>query len=416
MNNSKETSEFFNNLLFLKIFQSFRIAIHPKNLIIAFLSLAIIWGAGRVFDLNPTVVTNDCGVTELDVYLQNPEQLPNFINDNKQAGTETGVFETVWKFLPLQFHSLINSLVLSDDFYQLLNVVSTYIRAIQWVFLYHPIYAVIFSVLKLAVIAIGGGAICRISALQFAKGEKPGLFEAVRFSTKKFRSLFAAPLVPGGIIVVLGLFIYIIGLLANIPYTGRVILGILMPLALFWGLLAAVVAIGSAAGFGLMFPVIAYEGSDSFDAASRSFSYIFARPWRTIFYGSVAFIYGLTCYLFVRFFAFLVLFITRSFLKISIFTDNDNSVNTLTALWPEVSFANFSGFSNANISTMSEYTAATLILISLLIVSGVVLSFFISFFFTANTIIYALLRNKVDRTETSDIYIGIDEKIVNSKS
>ena len=106
----------------------------------------------------------------------------------------------------------------------------------------------VFAVLKLAVIAVGGGAICRIAALQSAKGEKPGLFEAIRFSSGKFRSLFAAPLVPFGIFLLFGIFISAIGLLTNIPYAGSFILGILMPLALLWGLLAAIIAIGSLRG------------------------------------------------------------------------------------------------------------------------------------------------------------------------
>ena len=38
---------------------------------------------------------------------------------------------------------------------------------------------------------------------------------------------------------------------------------------------------GTVGGFGLMYPTVAVEGSDSFDAISRSFSYVFARPWRS---------------------------------------------------------------------------------------------------------------------------------------
>ena len=415
MNSNNQSVQFFNNLLFLKIFQTFRIAVHPKNLIIAFLSLAIIWGCGRLLDLKPTVVTDKGGSTELDIYLRNSEKLPDFISENKQLGSYTGVFETVWKFLPIQFNSAVAS-VLQADVLGFRYVLRIYIKAIQWAFLYHPFYAVIFAVLKLGVIAVGGGAICRIAALHFAKGEKPGLFEAIRFSTRKFRPLFFAPLVPFGIILLFGIFISATGLLANIPYAGSVALGILMPLALLFGLLAATIAIGSAAGFGLMFPVIAFEGSDSFDSASRSFSYVFARPWRMVFYGFTAIIYGLACYLFVRFFAFLLLFITRGFLKISIFADNsDKSANILNALWPDLSFTNFSSFPTPNTGNLSESIAATLVSINLLIVSGLVLSFLISFFFTANTVIYALIRKQVDGTDISDVYMHKEDTVVSAE-
>ncbi len=413
MNGNKESGEFFPNFLFHKIFHSFRIAVHPKNLMIAFFTLAIIWGAGKLLDLRPTVVSDDSGQTELDIYLQNPQALPDFINESNQTGyMHRGVFETIWQFLPVQLNFAIISL-LQSDVSPLLEMPEKYIRTIQWAFLYHPIYSIIFAILKLVVIAIGGGAICRIAALQFARGEKPGIFEAVHFSSRKFFSFFAAPLVPSGIIFLMGLFISVIGLSANIPYAGPPALGVLMPLALLWGLLAAIVAVVFTAGFGLMFPVIAYEGSDSFDSASRSFSYTFAKPWRILFYDLVAFCYGLVCYLFVRFLAFLVLFITRSFLKISIFTESsDKSANTLTALWPVLSFSNFTNFSTSNVQNMPESIGAVLILINLLFVSGLVLSFLISFFFTANTVIYALIRNQVDGTEISDIYIHPDDSAV----
>lgn len=412
MNSNKESVQFFNNLLFLKIFQTFKIAVHPKNLIIAFLSLAIIWGCGRLLDLKPTVVTDNNGSTELDIYLRNPEQVPDFISENTQQYLYHGVFETVWQTLPVQCHFTIISL-LQSDMSQFFNTMYNYIKIIRWAFLYHPIYAVVFSIINLAVIAIGGGAICRIAALQFARGEKPGLFEAIRFSTRKFRSLFFAPLVPFGIILLFGIFISATGLLANIPYTGSLILGILMPLALLFGLLAATIAIGSAAGFGLMFPVIAFEGTDSFDSASRSFSYVFARPWRMLFYGFTAIIYSLACYLFVRFFAFLLLFITRGFLKISIFANNsDKSANILNALWPDLSFTNFSSFSTPDVGNVSESIAAILVSINLLIVSGLVLSFLISFFFTANTVIYALIRKQVDGTDISDVYMHKEDTVV----
>ena len=60
------------------------------------------------------------------------------------------------------------------------------------------------------------------------------------------------------------------------------------------------VALGTAGGFNLMYPTIAVEGSDSFDAISRSFSYIYARPWRMIWYTMVAIVYGALTFLFVR--------------------------------------------------------------------------------------------------------------------
>ena len=70
---------------------------------------------------------------------------------------------------------------------------------------------------------------------------------------------------------------------------------------------------GTVGGFNLMYPTVAVEGSDSFDAISRSFSYVFARPWRMLWYTVVAVVYGALCYLFVRYFIYVMLAVTHFF-------------------------------------------------------------------------------------------------------
>jgi hypothetical protein len=47
--------------------------------------------------------------------------------------------------------------------------------------------------------------------------------------------------------------------------------------------------------------------------------------------------------------------------------------------------------------------------LSLLAVVGLVVSFVISFYFSANTIIYAVLRNRVDNTPLDDIFSPFDD-------
>ena len=51
-----------------------------------------------------------------------------------------------------------------------------------------------------------------------------------------------------------------------------------------------------------MFATVAMEGTDTFDAVSRAYSYIFGRPWRLIWYSLVAAAYGLVVTAFVLIF------------------------------------------------------------------------------------------------------------------
>ena len=50
-----------------------------------------------------------------------------------------------------------------------------------------------------------------------------------------------------------------------------------------------------------------------------------------------------------------------------------------------------------------EWLAALIIYIFILIILGLIVAFIMSFYFSANTIIYALLRNKVDNTPIDEV-------------
>src|SRR5262249_14918748 len=161
--------------------------------------------------------------------------------------------------------------------------------------------------------SVFGGAIARIAAVHVARDEKISIRQALRFSTSKFLSFLSAPIIPMLIVVAVGLVIAVGGVLGNIPFLGPVIVRLFFFLALVAGFVMTLVMLGTGGGFNLMYPTIAVEGSDSFDAISRSFSYLYARPWRMAFYSGVAILYGSICYLFVRYFLYLMLSLTHKF-------------------------------------------------------------------------------------------------------
>lgn len=409
MANEERNLGFFDNLLFTKIFQTFRMAMQPSKLIIAFLAVVVICLAGWVMDFSDTVVARGNGDTELQVYMADPGQLDSFIKGDKETSERRGVFSTLWDFSTRRFHNTINSLLVFDLAAVKKNVAELF-KAIGWALKYHLLYSIIFFAIKLAVICVAGGAICRIAALQIAQGEKPGLTQALRYSSKKFMSFFIAPLMPIGIIVVIGLFIFVLGLTGNVRWVGELIIGISAPLALLAGLLIAVFLVGVVAGFNLMFPAVAYDGSDCFDAMSSSFWYIYVKPWRMSFYTITAAVYGAVCYTVVRLFAFLLLLAVHFFLSLGIWSDSSSKeVNKVVAIWPEPSFANLldSAGSVAVETNWSESFAAFLVHLWLLVIVGLLISFVISFYFSANTIIYSLMRKKVDNVEVTDVYTEV---------
>ena len=85
------------------------------------------------------------------------------------------------------------------------------------------------------------------------------------------------------------------------------------------------------------------------------------------------------------------------------------SMNKLNTIWPEPEFMKLIVVpSTLNTVNWTEKVAAFLVYIFLLVIIGLVVSFVINFYFSANTIIYSLLRHKVDNTAFEDIYTPPD--------
>ncbi len=408
MDCKEQFPQVLNNFLFPKIFQTFCMAIQPSKLVIAFAAVAIICLAGWFMDFSKTVVVTrgtQGRITELQIYTTSPKYTKSYIENSKKENCEyTGVFSTLLKFSAEKFNGITNSLLVFNITGVTANI-TEYFKAIGWMFWYHPVYSIIFILIKLAVMSAAGGGICRLAALQFARGEKPGIVEAIRYGTKKYFSFFVTPLAPLAAIICIGSFIFLLGLIGNIRWAGELIVGISMPLALIAGAFISAIIIGTIAGFNLMFPAIAYDGSDCFDAISRSFSYVYERPWRLGFYTLAAAVYGAICYIFVRFFAFLLLWCTHLFLQYGAFTANGRE--KLSTIWPEPAFDNLFGLPASSAANWTQSIAAFLINLSVFIIIGIVISFVTSFYYSACTVIYALMRNKVDKTALGDIYTNL---------
>lgn len=174
------------------------------------------------------------------------------------------------------------------------------------------------------------------------------------------------------------------------------------------GLLISFLLIGLFCGVGLMYPTIAVEGSDSFDAISRSFSYVFARPWRSLLYGLVALVHGVLCYLFVRVFAFLALFATHYFVNWGVWTGGtrlSDSASRLDVIWQVPTLMDLHGQFNWAAMTGAEKVGAVLLAFWVYIVVAMCGAFLLSYLASSTTMIYYLLRRKVDATDLDDVYI-----------
>lgn len=243
-----------------------------------------------------------------------------------------------------------------------------------------------------------GGAISRIAAVEVARDERIELGEAAKFARSKYRSLFWAPIAVALAILFFGLCNAVVGLIGRIPMgIGQFLVSVPLIFALFSGFLMALLLIGLVVGSPLMVPTICVEGTDSFDAISRSISYIYARPWRYIWYKLVAIAYGIPCAIFVICF-------TGLFMKLGLYAGRLGMGRTaFNELW------NFC-FNGALPPTTLGMVAGVIFSVWIYLAIAAVLGYVVSYIFTSNTIIYMLLRKAEDGTEMTEIYEEKEEE------
>lgn len=285
-----------------------------------------------------------------------------------------------------------------------------------WMFWVYPAYAILYVLAALAIWAFFGGAICRIAALHAAREEKISIVAAMRFGCSKFVSLFSAPLLPLAGIVFMGLCLAVAGLVGSIPYFGEWALVVLFALPLIAGAISAFLAVGLVGGAPLMWPTIAVEGSDNFDAFSRSFSYVYARPFRYGLYWLVAAVYGTICYLFVRLFAFIGLRCIHHWSGWAMGLDGKEEYATgagkLDVMWAQPTFGSFQGPMQWEAMSGSEAAASVILALWVYLISGIVLAFLACFVLSAATNIYFLLRRRVDATDLDDVHVEeVEEEV-----
>ena len=381
---------------FLEILRSFRMAIHPAKLALCLLGLAASVGIATVLDELPGI-----GHTTLNgnTFWQ------NFL------GLVTG---PIWGRWP----TTVEGISVDSMLGLLLAPLAAAGRLVGLTADYWhdaPLFSIVNTVFSLAVWAVIGGAVTRMAAVRFAREESVPLKKALCFSLRKWPSLVTSPLIPFGILVLLagavGLFT---GLPLMIPYAGEVLLGLFWWLAEIAFFMASLVFVASIFSLGLQWPTIAAEGSDSFDAISRSVSYISSRPWRYLFYTAFATVYGCATFIFVKLIAYLTLAIGH--FSVYTFTWNDElRHNKFERIWAYPSlnspWPNVPEFLNPNGEMIrAEPFAQWLMAFWVWILLGLVVAFLISFFFTSQTVIYFLLRRTVDATDVEEVYLEESEE------
>ena len=319
-------------------------------------------------------------------------------------------------------------------------------------------YTIVFALLFISIWSYFGGAIARIAAYEIAKdGERIETRKALQFSRRKFWSFFWAPL-----ICVIGLLFFalcnyvggFVGKLLDFIYVGAPLVAFLLPLALLSGFIMTLILVGTFTGMPLFAPAVAAEGTDSFDAVSRGFSYVYSRPWHYIWYQMVTSVYGYVCIGFVILFAITMCHLGLKMGELgfelcgawvpdpvkdpsakSAFHDvaqsswalilSDEHQNCARYAWDPMSIAS-SPHPYGRLQVLSNHivgvnytkhslspdhnVAAFLITLWLAITLGLALGYVVSYFISQQTMIYYILRKKVDGIEMNEVFEEAEEE------
>ena len=172
-----------------------------------------------------------------------------------------------------------------------------------------PFFISVYGLAFLVLIAIIGGAIARMTAVEVATGEKLRVQDGVEFAVRASRRLIFSLLLPLVIAAVICIVLVLAGALLMLPGIG-LIGGLLYGLALVLGFGVVFLLVGYAIGFSLLVPAVACENCDAADAQQRAYAYVLSRPLHLVGYIAVAAVGLALGYTVISAFAAMVLDVT----------------------------------------------------------------------------------------------------------
>jgi hypothetical protein len=256
----------------------------------------------------------------------------------------------------------------------------------------------------LIVWSLFGSAITRVAAVALARGDRLGFRAGLAHGIRRWPLYFGSPAIPLVGALAIAVFLLIGGALAHPALGGfgnfmLIVGGIFWPLALLAGFIMALLLVGLAVGWPLMWATISVEATDPFDALSRSYSYAFHRPIRYLFYVVVAAVLGWLGWYVVDLFYHLIIDLSYWGLSWGATTERTEAIDAQATAWAMgLSTTTDQGFSSgafrAGASIIGFWHAC---------LKTLAVGFLYSYFWSAATAIYYVLRKDEDGTEMNEV-------------
>ena len=268
-----------------------------------------------------------------------------------------------------------------------------------------PVFSLLFLLTALALAVVVGGGICRLMSREACLDKPAGLSEAAGFMARKLPWLLVAPLLP---LLLIGSTLALLAglglMLFNLPVLdvlGTLLLGILFGL----GFVAALSFLGFLIGVHLFPASLAVEGSDAYDAVSRSLAYVTAKPWQLLGYALFALAYGAATFTFMAVLAYLTFVLTRTGLDLGSFVGHTEGAldypDRADAILPrgeavvgyDASPLATRGFAGVAAWIATRWTQ---------VLASIPMAYAVSFYFCATVWVYLLLRRSAEGSGFND--------------
>jgi hypothetical protein len=265
------------------------------------------------------------------------------------------------------------------------------------------------SLWTLIIWAFVGGVITRRAVVQLGAEEPVGILPAARFASRRYLWYLLAPLYPLLGLLLLAIPIALVGLPLRFDYwektmwihdLGVILAGLAWILVAIAGLAAMWLFGGLIFGWPLMWPAVSAErDGDSFEAFSRSFSYVYSKPLHYFFYVVVAAFLGALGMAVVAGAATLA--IEFGFWALALGGGGDAAAR----LRGQVFFPQ-------ELPDEQAWFAFGAMLVRLVValVHQVAFAFNYTYFWCAASAIYLLLRSDVDHQEMDEVYLNDEQR------
>ena len=372
----------------LHVLRAVGIAMEPGKLLLGAVGIILLAGGFRLFELLPFAPEDAATVGS---YGDTPGEWLRTAERTSSLRATKRILHEHFEFGPTRFSESSARLMLAPAVTVLEPALTLFQSGNSITKLAWNITLILWALLVWSII---GGALARMTALQFANRERISIRQALRFSSRQTFSYLIAPGLPLGGIGVLLLFNVGLALIGSVPVAGGPILGLLWGLVLFISFLMATMLIGIVAGWPLMIAAISTEDSDGFDGLSRSFGYLCDRPWYTLLLVGVALLAGMAGWFMLNVIMELTIHLATWSVSIGYFGSSELQL-------PEAASTTFH-------QSGTETTAESLIEFWTTQFAGLLAGYGPSFFFCAVTVIYFLVRRSDDGTELGEVAIFLE--------